>query len=101
LSIKLDETDIAILRALLEDGRKPLRQIAKQALVSTPTVESCMRRMFDSGLIKKIIPLLDTDKIEQGVVSNVMLKVDFSKLEETLNVLDKIEEVRSIYLTAG
>jgi len=101
LPIELDETDVAILRALIEDGRKPFRQIAELASVSTPTVENRVRRMLDTGLIKKITPILDVDKIEQGIVANVTLKVDFSKLEEVIKTLNKIEEVRCIYVTAG
>lgn len=101
MPIELDETDIAILQALIEDGRRPFRQIAKLASVSTPTVENRIRRMFDAGLIKKIILVLDTDKIEHGIIANVTLKVDFSKLEEVIRTLEQIEEVRSIYVAAG
>lgn len=75
MPIKLDETDVVILQALIEDGRMPLRQIAKRALVSTPTVESRIRKVMDAGFIKRIIPVLDADKIERGLVSNVTLKV--------------------------
>lgn len=97
----MDETDIAILQALIKDGRKPLRQISKLASVSTPTVESRIRRMYDAGLIKKIIPLLDMDKVENGILSNVILKVDYLKLEEVIKNLEQIEKVRSIYTVAG
>jgi len=98
---EFDETDITILQALLEDGRMPFRRIAELASVSTPTVESRVRRMFDMGLIKRIIPILDTDKFKGGVVANVRLKVDYSKLGEVIQALEKIEEVRSIYTTTG
>jgi len=101
LSIELDETDIAILRALIEDGRKPFRRIADLASVSTPTVESRVKKMFAAGLIKKIAPIFDVDKIEGGIVANVMLKADFSKLEENIKTLEQMEEVRSIYTTTG
>jgi len=101
LPVKLDEIDVAILRALLENGRKPFSQIAELASVSTPTVESRVRKMFNTGLIQKIIPVLDVDKIESVIAAQITLKVDFSKLEEVTKILNQIEEIRSIYVTAS
>lgn len=101
MPLRLDETDIVILKALMEDGRKPLRQIAKMASVSTPTVESRVKKMHDVGLIRKIAPLLNTDKIEQGTTALLSLRIPPVKIDEVTSKLAELEEVRGLYLTTG
>ena len=74
MSVKIDETDAGILKALMEDGRRSLREIARVVQVSTPTVESRLKRLFDMGVIKKISPVLDPDKIEHGIYVLINLR---------------------------
>ena len=99
--MKLDATDAGILRALMEDGRRSLREIARIVSVSTPTVESRLRRLFDMGVIKKISPILDPDKIEHGVFVLINLKVDTSKIDEISSRLAEMEEVRCVFMVTG
>ncbi len=101
MPLKLDETDTAILKALMKDGRLSFRQIAAQVGVTTPTVESRVRKMTESGVIKKIAPILDIDKVEKGVAALLMLKVNLAKVNSVLEKLAPLEEVRSIFLTTG
>ena len=101
LSAELDKTDFIILRALMEDGRRSYRQIAKAASVSTPTVESRVKRMMNMGIIKKIAPMLDPNKIKIGIVAIVTLRVETSKLDNVAAKLAEIEEVRNICQTTG
>ena len=61
---QLDETDLAILKSLLEDGRKSLRQISRELKISTPTVNFHFQRLFNIGLIKSISPIIDTSKLD-------------------------------------
>jgi len=79
----------------------PLNQIAKLASVSTPTVEARLRRMMDVGLIKRIVPLLDTSKIKESVTALISLKTSVSNLEETVKQLSQMNEIKSAYLTLG
>jgi len=71
MSYPLDETDIAILESLIEDGRKSFRKIAREAKVSTPTVQIRYDRLFSMGIIKSISPILDMKKLGA--------KIDLSK----------------------
>ena len=63
MSFPLDETDIAIIEALIEDGRKSFRQIAREINVSTPTVQIRYTRLLSMGIIKSISPILDMKKL--------------------------------------
>jgi DNA-binding Lrp family transcriptional regulator len=101
LPARLDATDAAILHALMQDGRRSFREISRLVSVSTPTVEHRVKRMISSGIIRKMVPLLDPQKIEQGMTSIINLRVEPSKLNEVAESLSKIERVRSIFLTTG
>jgi len=101
LPARLDETDVAIIKALMEDGRKSFRAIARIASVSAPTVESRVKRMFNMGIIKKIVPLLDPEKISEGVAAIINLKVETSELEGVSKRLVELEQVRNICVVTG
>ena len=101
LPLKLDDTDTSILKALMKDGRLSFRQIATQVGVTTPTVESRVKKMTESGVIKKIAPILDIDKVEKGVAVLLMLKVELAKVDAVLEKLAPLDEVRSIFLSTG
>lgn len=98
---RIDDTDFHILSALAEDGRRSLRDIARTAGVSTPTVESRLRKMFDMGLIKKISPIIDASKITNGLFAVATAKVEPGKIEEALSALAKVPEVRNVYGMSG
>jgi len=85
----------------MKDGRKSYRQIARVASVSTPTVESRVRRMMNMGVIKKIAPLLDPTKIEPGIIAIVTLRVETPKLDDIAAKLAELEEIRNICMTTG
>ncbi len=63
MPIKLRDTDIAVLNALLKDGRKSLRQISYETGISTPTVKNRFNRLVNLGVIKSISPILDLSKM--------------------------------------
>ena len=63
MPIRLRDTDIAVINALLKDGRKSLRQIAKHAGISTPTVKNRFNRLVNLGVIKSISPILDLSNV--------------------------------------
>lgn len=101
MPLRLDRVDIAILQVLMEDGRRSYRQISKMTGVSTPTVEARMRRMYETGFLKKIAPVFDPEKVTEGLTALVTFRVDDATLTETANKLAELEEVRSIFFTTG
>ena len=101
MPLELDSTDIAILQALMENGRRSFREIAQSIEVSAPTVESRVKRLFRTGIIKKIAPILDIEKIIGGVSALVLLRVDLQELEGVVKLLVPLEETRSIFVTTG
>ena len=99
--MRLDNIDVAIINSLIQDGRKSFRQIAKETKVSTLTVESHFTRMKDIGLIKKIEPVLDLNKIENQVHALLYLTVDPSYSINIASSLSSFIEVKDVYTITG
>jgi Lrp/AsnC family leucine-responsive transcriptional regulator len=65
LPVQLDDTDIAIVKSLMENGRKSFRAISREIKVSTPTVKARYERLVNMGLIKSIKPEIDMSKVDR------------------------------------
>jgi Lrp/AsnC family leucine-responsive transcriptional regulator len=64
--VDLDSTDEAILKSLMEDGRKSFRAISREIKVSTPTVKARYERLVNMGLIKAVKPEFDLTKVDRS-----------------------------------
>ena len=84
LPVDLDNTDVAILKSLMEDGRKSFRAISREIKVSTPTVKSRYERLVNIGLIKSVKPEIDLSKVTRG-----KKKSQFFGGEETIKQLEE------------
>jgi DNA-binding Lrp family transcriptional regulator len=101
LDAKLDNTDIAIVKVLIEDGRKSFRQIAREIKVSTPTVEARFSRLKGLGIIKNIQPIFDIEKIDGQMSALVFVKTNLSESTDIANKLASIPQVRGVYKMTG
>ncbi|MFH0748532.1 MAG: Lrp/AsnC ligand binding domain-containing protein [Candidatus Bathyarchaeota archaeon] len=99
--MKIDETDVYILKALLENGRETYRAIAKSLAVSTPTIEARIRRMKETGLIRKFVPILNADMLGENITVIVMANADFQNIDQISEALGKFDEVREAFLASG
>jgi DNA-binding Lrp family transcriptional regulator len=82
LPVDLDGTDIAILKSLMEDGRKSFRAISRQIKVSTPTVKSRYERLVNIGLIKSVKPEIDLSKVDGAKKSQYFGEETVAQLKE-------------------
>jgi len=101
LDAKLDNTDIAIVKALIQDGRKSFRQIAREIKTSTPTVEARFSRLKGLGIIKNIQPIFDIEKIDGQMSALVFVKTILSQSTDIANKLASIPQVRGVYKMTG
>jgi DNA-binding Lrp family transcriptional regulator len=97
----LNETDLKILKSLLEDARFSSRQIAKNVGVSVGTVLSRIKKMEDDGLIKGYSVLLNHEKLGYQLTVVTEITVSKGKLVETENEIAKIPNVCCVYDVTG
>ena len=82
MPVDLDNTDVAILKSLIEDGRKSFRAISREINVSTPTVKSRYERLVNIGLIKAVKPEIDLSKVNREKKSQFFGEETIKQLEE-------------------
>ncbi len=66
LPLYLDENDVAIIKSLLNDGRKSFRQISRDTGITTPTVKARFERLVNVGFIKGVFPIFDFSKVNNN-----------------------------------
>jgi len=101
MPLKLDQVDVRLLNALCEDGRRSLRELARIVGVSTPTVEARLRKIMQTGMISRIAPIFNIEKLDSGVTMLLALKVEASRLDDAPSEIAKIPEVKSVFVTTG
>lgn len=99
--MRLDETDVKILKTLIVDARLSCRQIAKQCGVSIGTVLSRLKKMERERIIKGYSALLDHEKLgyELTVVSEIT--VSKGRLLEMENQIARLPHVCCVYDVTG
>ena len=109
MPLSLDEIDVAILRSLLEDGRKSFRQVSRETGITTPTVKARYERLVNLGFIKGILPIFDFEKVEskennfirlQDLDENTKRKKNISKNLQNKILKKEIGEIRK-RITSG
>jgi len=98
---KLDKLDRDILRLLQEDGRMPFSEIARRLNASETTVRFRYKRLIESGVIRRIIAVVDPRKVGLSQSAVFMLKFNPAKIDDALKALKKIKELYFIYQLSG
>jgi DNA-binding Lrp family transcriptional regulator len=99
--MRLDETDVKILKALTEDARLSSRRIARQCDVSIGTALSRIRKMESEGIIKGYMVLLDQEKLGYELTVVTEITVSKGRLLETENEIARIPNVCCVYDLTG
>ena len=82
MPIDLDDIDVAVLKSLMEDGRKSFRAISREIKVSTPTVKSRYERLVNIGLVKSVKPEIDLSKVNRERKNQFFGEETIKQLEE-------------------
>jgi len=99
--MRLDETDVKILKALTLDARLSSRQIAKRCGVSIGTVLSRMKKMENEGVIKGYSALLDHEKLGYELMVISEITVSKGRLLEMENEIARLPNVCCVYDVTG
>ncbi|MFH1786726.1 MAG: Lrp/AsnC family transcriptional regulator [archaeon] len=103
----VDEKDLKILGALKENARLTTNQIAKKTGIPITTVHNRIKRLVESGVIKKFTVELDYEKLDKGICAFILMSaaykdeagvVDQKKLALKLR---KYPAVESAYIITG
>jgi DNA-binding Lrp family transcriptional regulator len=90
--VDLDDLDVALLQALVDDGRQSSRKIARTLNVSEGTIRTRQARMTQAGLIRVVAMVEPVALGMAGVIACVSLRADRARLSEIQKQLNALEE---------
>lgn len=98
---ELDENDLKVLRAYQRDASLSFKEIGEIAHLPASTVFDRVKRLQKTGVIRKIVPLLDAAKLGLNTTAYIQIKAakkdgDCCKLAEEIAKLPEILEVHEI-----
>ncbi|MCD6243280.1 Lrp/AsnC family transcriptional regulator [Candidatus Bathyarchaeota archaeon] len=97
----LDETDVKILKVLLEDARLSSRQVADRVGVSVGTVLSRVKRMENEGIISGYSAIVDHEKLGYELTVVTEITVSKGKLLDIEREVAKLPNVCCVYDITG
>ena len=100
----LDETDLLLLKILSNNSSYTTKELASQVNLSASPVFERVKRLENSGYIKKYIAILDAEKFNKGfiVFCNIKLKQHDRKIgNDFVKDIMEIDEVAECYNVSG
>ena len=100
----LDQTDLEILKRLLQDGRAPAAQIAEQVGLSRPAVSERIEKLEREGVIRGTTAVIDPVSVGKGVTAFIFARqtgpMDARATRAFRNVIAR-EEILEAHTVAG
>lgn len=91
--VRLDKTDIKILRILQRDARIPFTYIAEQCNVSTDTIIRRFKNMKKKGVISGTTILLNPKKFGYEHIASFAVDVNYSHIDDVIKLIREIPEI--------
>lgn len=95
------DLDIRLIRALQEDARRSLRQLAARLDVSASTVRNHLDDLLERGVITGFQPVLDYRKLGFGLVAVIRIRARGDALPGIVDALSGDGRLTHVYEITG
>ena len=92
----LDKTDINILKALQENARITVKDLALKVHLSPTPVFDRMRRLEAAGIIERYTTVLNADKLGQGFIVFCSVKLRRMGKDIAHDFIDRIQDIPEV-----
>lgn len=99
--IELDDLDVAILQALIDDGRQSSRNIARNLDVSEGTIRARMNRLTQAGLVRVVAMVEPVALGIAGVIACVSIRVNRARISAIQKELTPMPELVFLAVCVG
>jgi len=96
----LDETDLEILQALMDDARRPWAEIAETVDLSPPAVSDRVDRLQELGVLRRFTLDLDRSKLRDGVPVLVTVEPARGAVDDLRASFRAADAVEHLFTTA-
>lgn len=97
----LDDIDKKIIRMLVEDSRKSIREIAKSLGIAVGTAYNRIKNLEALEIIKAYTILVDQTKIGYGLTAVIFMQAEGQYLEDVEKEVGKLDAVSCVYDITG
>ncbi|BBZ10067.1 Lrp/AsnC family transcriptional regulator [Mycobacterium branderi] len=99
--IELDDLDLSILQALIDDGRQSSRNIARKFGVSEGTIRARISRMTESGLARVVAMVEPVAFGLAGVAAIIMLHAERARIDAIVKEFTAMPNVTFVAVCLG
>lgn len=96
----IDDIDLKIISFLQEDGRITFKEIAQNIGVAERTVRLRVSNLRESGILS-IVGVVNPIKVGLKLIAAIQIVVGQNELQDCIDDLYKLNEIRFISLTSG
>ena len=96
-----DALDRKILRILMEDAHTPFREIASRSGTTVGTVHNRIKKLRESGIVKRFLPEIDASKLGFGICALIEMKIAGGHLSEVQQELSRDPHIVAVYDVTG
>lgn len=96
----LDSKDERILRLLVEDGRKSVVEISKELDLPRATVQERLKRLVDSGAIRRFVAIPDYSRIGKQVTAYIFVSFRSEGSLSQRSLAEDMSEIPGVYEVA-
>ena len=105
---ELDDKDSRILTLLKENSRMTTKELSKKLEIPQTTIHNRIKRLAETGVIKRFTIDIDRKKIDRGLVAYILCTVSYrSTRGEKINqlavaqIIKKLPEVEEVSIVTG
>ena len=99
--MELDETDKAIIAALLQDARASQRELARTVGVAQGTITNRLKRLERIGVIKGYSVVLDPESVGWSMTIMAGLRIEKGKMIPVQKIISSDPRVFAVYDVTG
>jgi Lrp/AsnC family transcriptional regulator for asnA, asnC and gidA len=100
IDLDLDDTDLAILRALAKNARITLSKMSEDINVPDATISHRLKRL-ERDVIKGYTVILDPESVGLEMTAIIIIQTETEKHGAVKVALSKLEEVSEVYSVSG
>jgi DNA-binding Lrp family transcriptional regulator len=93
----VDDLDRKILSELGVDGRRPVVWLARKLRVPRATVQERLRRLFDSGVLRRVVAVPDHAQLGLGVTAYILAAFGPSEARTQREVAEEIARLPGVF----
>ncbi len=100
MSFQPDQVDVALLRALRDDGRRSITALAEHLHLSRSAVHARLDRLEEVGALRGFAPVVDPAQLGTGIAAFVLLSAGPGARLELEPLRDQLEQLPHVEYAA-